>query len=144
MDDIFTRIRTLGGTAEECPQGYAADFNNAIIGDPYLEGTGYFPDHETAAGVAAILIPMLDALARESLAADPDLGSCWTDPEGECASWAYIVSAERDEGDDPVIEEMFFGDDWFVAGASLPYTLSGPERLKFEKVKSALARVTPV
>lgn len=145
FDDLLTLIRGVGKTIEEEPRGFAVDFNNAILADPYLEGTGFFPDQETAKGFASLVIPILSAIADEALREKPDLGVGWSHPEAETNAWCYIISAERKgwDGDpndgDPVVEEMFEGDAWFLAGVALgqPF-LSAEEQATLDKVRATI------
>ncbi len=146
LDDLLSLVRTRGGTADEVPSGFAVDFNNVYLGGPYIEGTGYFPDRATAEAFASVILPILTAIADEALRDNPQIGDVWTHPEAEIASWCYIISAQRKgfEGNptegDPVVEEMFEGDAWFLAGVALgePF-ITADERVTLDKLRAVLA-----
>lgn len=132
-DELTELVRNLGATDEECPNGFAVDLNSSLLGSPYWEGTGFFADRETAEGVAAILVAALDDLgevAAEVLDSEDD--------EVQVDTWAYIISAERNEVEEPVVEEMYEGDSWFLSAYALPHLVSEAERVKINKVRDAL------
>lgn len=143
LDELEALYLNLGRPLEDEPEGYAVELNNGILADPYLFGTGGFlPSREDAETLAALTLPMLDALAVAALIADPDLGLGWTHPEQVAQeSYATIVSAAREpygqdpRGGDPVYEETYHGDVWLVAGAAVPFTLRDDELERLERVR---------
>lgn len=110
---IRERIRQLGdGVGDtEGRSGFAVDFYNAVLADPDLEGTGFFPTIEEAMEAAGRILFVIDILALAALHDEPDIAESWPDPEGEAVgSWATIVSAARkggDENGDPEVEERY-------------------------------------
>lgn len=148
QDEVLDIVRQIEGimanvgvTAEEADgQGYAIDFNNDVLADPYLFGTGYLPTRKMAETMAAMVLSGLDALANVLLLADPD--TTYESLAGH-ESWARIVSAERDKWDEPVYEENFWGDAWLVAGAAMPHTLTDEERALLDQVRIAIEEARP-
>ena len=140
VDRLCDLIRGLGVPGENGEgESYAVEFNSPILGNPYLEGTGWLPDRETAEGVASIIIPALDDLARARVAGEPKENSCWVDPETEAENnYATLVSAKRDPNGEPAVEEAFFGDDWLVASAQIGL-LSARQQATLHKVRDAWA-----
>lgn len=132
LDHFAAKMQGVGKAVEEEPTGYAVDLHTTLC-DGYFEGTGYLPRREVAEALAAMLLPGLQALAQTWKLLDPnmDLGL-------PMESWAYIVSAERDEHDEPVYEEIYHGNAWLVAGASMPHTLTDEERALLDEVRAAL------
>ncbi len=110
--NIIPRIEQIGSADID---GYAVDFNSAVIGSPYITSTGYLPTIEEAVRVAGVILFVIDVLALATLHAHPDVAGSWADPEGEALqSWATIVSAAREGGSedgDPVVEERYDRDD---------------------------------
>lgn len=131
----------LGQHGETLEGGYSIDLNNSILADPYIDCTGWFATREIAEGIAAVLIQVSTMLAEAALAADPELGSGWTRPEEVVDSYAYIVSAERDEWDEPAVFDHYSGDVWFLAGLSMPWTLHGDEKAVADAVNAEIERV---
>lgn len=144
MTGICTLIRSLGMMTESDQADdawFAVDFNNVILGDPYLEGTGWFPDKDTAMGIANIILPILNAQALQALKDNPRLGEVWTHPEDEAGrSWCYLISAEKDGNDSPVVEEQYEGDVWFVASVELNM-LSPEQQEMLDKIRAELNKV---
>lgn len=116
LQDVIDDIRSRGDMASEPnPNGtrFAVDFNNSVLGDPYVDGTGYLPSREEAERVADEILPKLTELAEADLrdqGLTPDDGEWgrWTHTDPR--SYAYIISEARrgaDPGDDPVVEEMY-------------------------------------
>lgn len=134
LDHFEAKLRNVGKSAEEEPNGYAVDLHTTLC-DGYFEGTGYLPSKKVAEALAAMLLPGLQALSETWKLLDPNM-----DLGFPLESWAYIVSAERDEWDEPVYEEIFHGDAWFVAGAAMPHTLTDEERALLDEVRAALER----
>jgi len=139
MVDVIDAIGALGAGKEEHPEGYSLDFGNIMLGSPYVTSTGYLPDRETAEGVAALVIPLLDRMAQTALRHNPSLGDCRTHPEDDTGTWCTVVSAQSDEGGAPVTVYDYMGDAFFVAGVAMPWTFCDGERVKYEKVRQALA-----
>lgn len=102
--DRFEYLIGQTGNDDERPGKYAADFNSEALGDPYLGGTGWLASRADAEAVAAVGIAHLRAL--EARAGFPD------DPAH--APYATIVSAERTDSDDPVVEDLYTGDDRYA------------------------------
>lgn len=145
MTGICEFIRSLGvmtDSDEADPAWFAVDFNNVILGDPYLDGTGWFPDKETAMGIANIVLPILNVQALQALEDNPRLGEVWTDAEDEAQrSWCYLISAEKDSNDSPVVEEQYEGDVWFVVSVELDM-LSPEQREMLDKIRAELSKVS--
>lgn len=104
---IRRRIQMLGGADD----GFGVDFHNAVLADPYLEGTGFFPTIEAAREAAGRILFVIDILALAALHDEPAIAESWPDPEGEAVdSWATIVSSARrggNENADPEVEERY-------------------------------------
>jgi len=149
LDELRAHLASLGLVVdrEEAPEGaYAVDFNNVFVGDPYINGTGWFPDRETAETAASLVLPRINALAVGYLASHPEIGESYTDPEGEATrSWAYVVSLEDADGGrdgQPAYEEMYEGDEWLVASLDLGM-LDADQRRRIEKLRSFEASLHP-
>ena len=116
LDDLCVEIRAMGlpSSRDDAPNGsYSIDFNNAIVGSPFLEGTGWYPDLESAQHAADLVLTRINECAIRHLVMNPIDGESWSDPEKEAlSSWATIVSAEDADGlrdGDPLYEEEYSG-----------------------------------
>lgn len=108
-DSLATVIGELG-TTEATEASYAIDVNSTILADPYLTGTGWFPDKVAAIRAADALLPIVREIARAHLTQYPSAGDGWTDPAREAATpYVTLVSAARNEWDEPVEAEDYYG-----------------------------------
>lgn len=133
--ELQTQVEKVGEIADT---GFAVDFDSPLLGSPYLYGTGFLPTLELAQDVASVVIERLTLLAAIAVKLQPDEYDGWADPEHEIRAYCRIVSAERDEIDEPTYEETFHGDVWFVAGTTLPFTQNPDEQRRWAAVKELL------
>jgi hypothetical protein len=123
---LRSEIRSMGmpGDRAEAPSGsFFVELNNGVIGDPYIEETGWYPDLETAQTAAALMIHQVNRIAIRQLADDPSSGYGWVHPEQEAeSSWATVVSVEDADGErdgEPAFEEQYAGDEWLASSAEI-------------------------
>lgn len=117
IDAVIDLIRGKGVQIEDPDWAngthYAVDFNNAVLGDPYLDGTGYLTSREEAEAVANEILPLLNAEAEAELrrqGMEPGDGEWGRWTHTDPVSYATIISEARKEGDengDPVVEENY-------------------------------------
>lgn len=143
LDKLIESFGTHDGD-EVGDDAFAVDFDNAIIGDPYITGTGFLPNRETAEAVANVLLPIISAVAVGYVEANPGHEFGWTDPMSEAErSYCYLISKARKgwggdpQAGDPVVEEIYEGDVWFVASAELGL-LSPEQRAMLDKLNAAI------